>query len=121
MDFIDVILQTNSSKVMPSEIGIVSPYKLQCKKIRNACEAKGLDSITVGTSEVFQGQERKVIIVSTVQSSGKYLGSFVSDPQVSNKVIQLGCLFENWVTQLWLGIDLFSIQSTLDRSDRLKR
>lgn len=83
MDFIDKILQTNSSEVNPSDIGVVSPYKLQCKKIRYACKAKGLDSITVGTSEVFQGQERKVIIVSTVQSKRKNLGSFVRDPQVS--------------------------------------
>lgn len=82
MDFINRILKINSTEMKSSDIGVVSPYRLQCKKIRKACTDANLDDITVGTSEVFQGQERKVMIVSTVRSTGD-LGRFVRDPQVT--------------------------------------
>ena len=36
-------------------IGVVSPYKNQCSKIRNELINNGFDGITVGTAEVFQG------------------------------------------------------------------
>lgn len=82
MDFINRILSSNSTDIKSSDIGIVSPYRLQCKMIRMACKDANLEDITVGTSEVFQGQERKVIIVSTVRSNGD-IGRFVRDPQVT--------------------------------------
>lgn len=82
MKCIDEILKDSTSKTKSSDIGVVSPYGLQCKKMILACKAKGLNDITIGTSEIFQGQERKVIIVSTVRSRQRYLGDFVSDPQV---------------------------------------
>lgn len=68
----------------PSDIGVLSPYRLQCEFIRLTCKRNGFQSITVGTAEKFQGQERKVIIASTVCSRNETLGSFVSDPQVKN-------------------------------------
>lgn len=82
MDFVNKILKTNSTEIKSWDIGVVSPYRLQCKKIKEACTDANLGDITVGTSEVFQGQERKVIIVSTVRSTGD-LGRFVRDPQVT--------------------------------------
>lgn len=75
-------LLSNSSKIVPSDIGVVSPYKLQCKIIERSCKTQGFDNVTVGTSEVFQGQERKVMILSTVVSRAKHPGSFVSSPRV---------------------------------------
>lgn len=68
-------------EIKPSDIGVVSPYRLQCKKIKKACTDANLDDLTVGSAETYQGQERKVIIVSTVRSTGD-LGRFVRDPQV---------------------------------------
>lgn len=82
LKFIDIIQRNSSEQIKLSDIGVVSPYRLQCKKIKNACIENGFDDITVGTSETFQGQERKCIIVSTVQSNQRYVGQFVSDPQV---------------------------------------
>lgn len=45
------------------------------------CQREGINDITVGTAEIFQGKEKPVIILSTVRSAGE-LG-FVSDPRVS--------------------------------------
>lgn len=73
----------NNKSVSPSDIGVVSPYKLQCKQISRAIRRNEFGKIAVGTAEVFQGQERPIIIVSTVRSGGSDLG-FVSEPRVSN-------------------------------------
>lgn len=72
----------NGRLISPMEIGVVSPYKLQCKHISCAIRKNELGDITVGTAEVFQGQEKPIMIVSTVRSSGTKLG-FVSEPRVS--------------------------------------
>lgn len=71
----------DSNKTKQSDIGVVSPYKLQCKTIARMCQREGINDITVGTAEIFQGKEKPVIILSTVRSAGE-LG-FVSDPRVS--------------------------------------
>lgn len=55
--------------VSGADIGIIAPYSKQVKKIRNALRTSPLNDITVGSCEQFQGQERKVIIISTVRSS----------------------------------------------------
>lgn len=63
-----------------ADIGVVSPYKLQCKIIDKLCRRMGFNGITVGTAEVYQGQEKPVMIVSTVCTGG-ILG-FVNSAQV---------------------------------------
>jgi len=50
------------------DIGIISPYRKQVQKISIVLDK----SIKVGTVEEFQGQERKVIIISTVRSSKEF-------------------------------------------------
>uniref|UniRef100_A0A8C5DFH1 RNA helicase n=1 Tax=Gouania willdenowi TaxID=441366 RepID=A0A8C5DFH1_GOUWI len=70
MDYVKKLMQTNGKKGMgtisPRDIGIIAPYRKQVQKIR-----KGLEK--VGSVEEFQGQERRVIMVSTVRSSTDYL------------------------------------------------
>lgn len=80
MAFVNKLMESGHLK--QSDIGIVSPYRLQCEMIRITCKSNRLDQITVGTVETFQGQERKVIIASTVSSQIENLSTFVSDPQV---------------------------------------
>lgn len=65
-----------------SDIGIISPYAEQCNRIRSQCQTEGFDDITIGTAEVYQGQEKPIIIISTVRSGEGTLG-FVKDKQVS--------------------------------------
>jgi len=55
-------------RVQRCDIGIISPYRQQCTKIRQWLTSKGWSDITVGTVENFQGGERDVIVVSTVRS-----------------------------------------------------
>lgn len=64
-----------------SDIGIVSPYKKQCRIIGNLCKRLEYDDITIGTAEVFQGKEKPVMILSTVRTGG-VLG-FINSEQVS--------------------------------------
>lgn len=59
-------------RLSDEHIGVISPYNAQCGKIRKALQAVG-KGIKVGSVEEFQGQERRVIIVSTVRSSVEFV------------------------------------------------
>ncbi|KAH7327648.1 P-loop containing nucleoside triphosphate hydrolase protein [Rhizoctonia solani] len=52
-----------------SKIGIVTPYKAQVGKIRKLLKDNNITDVDIGSVEQFQGQERQVIIVSTVRSN----------------------------------------------------
>lgn len=71
----------NGQVVRCADIGIISPYRSQCERIRAECEKEGFKNISIGSAEKFQGQEKPIIIVSTVRTDGGTLG-FVKDPQV---------------------------------------
>ncbi|PNH11314.1 putative helicase [Tetrabaena socialis] len=79
--------------VTGGDIGIISPYRKQVQRIR-AILASTDRSIKVGSVEEFQGQERRVIIISTVRSSSQYLAfdskhrlGFLSNPKRFNVAI----------------------------------
>ncbi|KAK5863608.1 hypothetical protein PBY51_000629 [Eleginops maclovinus] len=83
MDYVTKLLETHGKKglatIAPSDIGIIAPYRKQVQKIRKALTkvAKDLkihrmEYLKVGSVEEFQGQERRVILVSTVRSSPDY-------------------------------------------------
>ncbi|XP_036388728.1 putative helicase mov-10-B.1, partial [Megalops cyprinoides] len=85
VDYLKKLLQTQGkkgiSKISPREIGIIAPYRKQVEKIRKAItncdkelsELKDIKELKVGSVEEFQGQERKVILVSAVRSSVNYV------------------------------------------------
>lgn len=86
--------------VTQNEIGIVTPYRLQRQKIHEKLQKNGWPDVAVGTVETFQGQERDVIIMSTVRSvlyqhNGRFHIGFLSNPKVILRPIESDC------TKLW--------------------
>ncbi|TSN76534.1 putative RNA helicase SDE3 [Bagarius yarrelli] len=85
VDYLKKLLVTQGknkiARISPKDIGIITPYRKQVEKLRKAilkCDKelkdfKNIEHLKVGSVEEFQGQERRVIIVSTVRSSSEYL------------------------------------------------
>ncbi|CAI2163418.1 3785_t:CDS:2 [Funneliformis geosporum] len=70
-----VVKELQKENVKPEEIGIVTPYVKQVEKIKKLLKNKDISGVDIGTVEKFQGQERRVIIISTVRTeSVKFLG-----------------------------------------------
>lgn len=82
IDWVKKLLHTTCNEVAVNEqdIGIISPYQRQCEVIREDLINNGYSGISVGSAEIFQGQERKVIIISTVRTESS---DFINDPQVA--------------------------------------
>ncbi|XP_052781823.1 putative helicase MOV-10 [Mya arenaria] len=65
--------RTGGINLKPADIGVISPYRKQVQKIQQVLRKKHLEDVSVGSVEEFQGQERTVIIVSTVRSNPQYM------------------------------------------------
>ena len=50
------------------DIGVMATYRRQVQKIRKLLRSKGLGAVRVGTVDDYQGQEEKVMFISTVVS-----------------------------------------------------
>ncbi|CAB1428895.1 unnamed protein product [Pleuronectes platessa] len=83
VEYVKKLLQNQGKKglatISPRDIGIIAPYRKQVQKIRQALNKveknfkfMNMDKLKVGSVEEFQGQERRVILVSTVRSSSSY-------------------------------------------------
>lgn len=72
----------NGKEVYAQDIGIITPYASQRELMKAICRRNAWDKITIGTVETFQGQEKDIIIVSTVRTHN--LG-FLIDPRVNRK------------------------------------
>ncbi|KAI4457865.1 dna2/nam7 helicase family [Holotrichia oblita] len=60
-------------EVLESHIGVITPYMRQLHRIKNRLQEHGYKDIEVGTTEVFQGREKRIIIISTVRSKDDLL------------------------------------------------
>lgn len=74
IEYLHRIFKMNHRKITQNDIGIISPYRRQCEQLTEACKEHGYDGIQIGSVEVFQGQEKPIIIVSTVRSQMNNLG-----------------------------------------------
>ena len=63
------------------DIGIVTAYNAQRELLVRMVNNK---QITVGTVDNFQGQERKLIVVSLVRSNSRYAAGFLTEPRRLN-------------------------------------
>ena len=73
VNYVSLLTEQSTPAVDPADIGIITPYARQAQKIRLALKSRGLAAIKVGSVEIFQGQERRVIIISTVRAENDYL------------------------------------------------
>lgn len=77
-------------KVLPNQIGVVTPYIRQVYKIRGIL-SKEFHDVEVGTTEAFQGREKRVMLISTVRAQEDlllydrlYKLGFVKEPKRFN-------------------------------------
>ncbi|KAK0204297.1 P-loop containing nucleoside triphosphate hydrolase protein [Desarmillaria ectypa] len=87
------LLGDTKLKLTVDDIGVIAPYHAQVRRIRKSLE-KIAAGIQVGSVEEFQGQERKVIIISTVRSSTEFVEfdlrhtlGFVANPRRFNVAV----------------------------------
>lgn len=114
MNYIIKLTTSKSCTILPEEIGVIAPYKRQCVLIQNEISKLGnYEKLEVGSVEVFQGKEKRVIIISTVRAQAnlllhdmKYNIGFLNDEKRFNvaitraqsKLIVVGnpvCLYTN--------------------------
>jgi len=71
---LDYVAALVAEGVRPADIGVITPYRRQVQKLRERLEVKGWrEEVMVGTTEEFQGQERRVMLLTTVRSSSEFL------------------------------------------------
>ncbi|BGP27765.1 hypothetical protein JCM10295v2_006740 [Rhodotorula toruloides] len=68
-----LLLKRAGAQLTQSDIGIITPYASQVKKLRQAMYDKR--DITIDSVEKLQGSERSMIIILTVHSNEKYLAN----------------------------------------------
>ncbi|KAL6112550.1 mov10 [Pungitius sinensis] len=84
VDYLTKLVETQGKDGLPKlsakDIGIIAPYRKQVEKIQKALRSvsalkglRDLKELKVGSVEEFQGQERRIIMVSTVRSSINYV------------------------------------------------
>ncbi|KAJ3811569.1 P-loop containing nucleoside triphosphate hydrolase protein [Lentinula aff. lateritia] len=70
-------LMSEAAKSIPplqaDEIGVMAPWREQVWKIRERLRQAGLSRVDVGTVEDYQGREKRVVIISCVRSSARFL------------------------------------------------
>ncbi|KAL5514267.1 hypothetical protein ACEPAG_2355 [Sanghuangporus baumii] len=66
-DYVKSLLGGNL-EIESKDIGVITPYRAQVLKLRQLLRPFAPEA-TIGSVEEFQGQERKIIIISTVRSS----------------------------------------------------
>ncbi|KAF9074456.1 P-loop containing nucleoside triphosphate hydrolase protein [Rhodocollybia butyracea] len=59
--------------LQPEEIGVLAPWREQVWKVREKLRQASLSRVDVGTVEDFQGREKRVVIISCVRSSARFL------------------------------------------------
>jgi len=80
-------------RIEPAHIGVIAPYRAQCSKLRIALKQIAPEA-KIGSVEEYQGNERRVIIITTVRSSRDYINydlkytlGFVANPRRFNVTV----------------------------------
>ncbi|TFY71299.1 hypothetical protein EVG20_g1692 [Dentipellis fragilis] len=91
--YVEALRADRTCRITDADIGIIAPYHAQVQKIRKILRPFA-DGVKVGSVEEFQGQERRVIIISTVRSSQEFVEydlkhtlGFVANPRRFNVAV----------------------------------
>jgi len=68
LEMVQALLGSKKVQVRLQDIAIISAFRKQVLKLRSLLRENGYGAINVGQVEDFQGQETKVVIISTVLS-----------------------------------------------------
>lgn len=73
--YVSILLKGGPSRepVDQKDIGIIAPYIRQVYKLKAKLKDKGWEDIEVGSTENYQGREKRVILISTVRSKRNFL------------------------------------------------
>ncbi|XP_041460739.1 RNA helicase Mov10l1-like [Lytechinus variegatus] len=92
--YLQDLLSCSECHLRESDIGIITPYRKQVDKLNLLLDSVDILDTKVGSVEEFQGQERLVIIISTVRSSASLMNfdirhqlGFLSNPKRFNVAI----------------------------------
>ncbi|OWF48746.1 RNA helicase Mov10l1-like [Mizuhopecten yessoensis] len=92
--YLQGLMRDEKHQVAAEDVGVITPYRKQVEKIRLLIDKLGMDMVKVGSVEEFQGQEKPVIIISTVRSTERLIGfdmkhslGFLSNPKRFNVAI----------------------------------
>ncbi|GBE89135.1 P-loop containing nucleoside triphosphate hydrolase protein [Sparassis crispa] len=92
-EYVQLLRADRRVRITDADIGVIAPYHAQCQKIRAVLRPIA-DGVKVGSVEEFQGQERRVIIISTVRSSREFVKydlkhtlGFVANPRRFNVAV----------------------------------
>ncbi|XP_067023721.1 uncharacterized protein [Acropora muricata] len=92
--YLQALKSSDKLSIKLNDVSIITPYRKRVEKTRLLLASVGLDEVKVGSVEEFQGQERLVIIISTVRSNASLVGSdvrhtigFLSNPKRFNVAI----------------------------------
>ncbi|QRV97470.1 RNA helicase [Ceratobasidium sp. AG-Ba] len=69
--YVQKLLSSRRLGLKAQDIGVISPYRQQCAKITQLLRREKHGGVDVKVTEDWQGQERRVIIVSTVRSQAE--------------------------------------------------
>lgn len=85
--FVEKFVSFNKENFTNQTIGIISPFRLQCREIIKRIPENYQNSILVDTVERYQGSERDVIILSMGTNYGTLLKMVSNEIEIDNKII----------------------------------
>ncbi|CRL04786.1 CLUMA_CG017842, isoform A [Clunio marinus] len=110
------ICQLKKAGVDMKDIGIITPYALQVKNLRRIVTETMPDcGLKIGTVEEFQGQERKIILVSTVRTNPQHLKS---DQQFNLGFLNCSKRMNVAISRARALLVVFGKGSVLDRDEK---
>ena len=96
--YIESLLRMRQNRLVQEDIGVITPYNKQMQKISKLLKGQDLGGVKVGSTELFQGQERRVIIISCVRSNRDFIGfdakhslGFLDNPKRFNVALTRAC------------------------------